>query len=52
MAYQQSVPYAQQQQLHTQPMGIQTQDIVSGDQYRYALTNFVRGIQRRRGAEH
>ncbi|KJA19501.1 hypothetical protein HYPSUDRAFT_44264 [Hypholoma sublateritium FD-334 SS-4] len=40
MAYQQSVPYAQQQQLHTQPMGIQTQDIVSGDQYRYALTNF------------
>ncbi|KAF8183908.1 hypothetical protein BJ912DRAFT_853396 [Pholiota molesta] len=37
MAYQQSVPYAQQQH---QPLGIQTQDVVSGDQYRYALTNF------------
>ncbi|KDR78967.1 hypothetical protein GALMADRAFT_94170 [Galerina marginata CBS 339.88] len=33
MAYQQSPPYAQQQQ-HVQP------DVVSGDQYRYALTNF------------
>lgn len=33
MSYQQSPPYGQQAPL--QP------DVVSGDQYRYALTNFV-----------
>ncbi|KAF9475097.1 hypothetical protein BDN70DRAFT_884098 [Pholiota conissans] len=38
MAYQQSVPYVQQQQHQALPM--QAQDVVSGDQYRYALTNF------------
>ena len=36
MAYQQSPPYA-----HLQPV---QPDVVSGEQYRYALTNFVSSV--------
>jgi len=38
MAYQQNQVYGQQATPQTQQ---QQQDVVSGDQYRYALTNFV-----------
>jgi len=41
MAYQQNQAYAQQQALAQQQQQ-QQQDVVSGEQYRYALTNFVR----------
>jgi hypothetical protein len=37
MAYQQNQVYGQQ----ATPQPLQQQDVVSGDQYRYALTNFV-----------
>lgn len=41
MAFSQWQQQQQLQQQQVQPIQQQQQDVVSGDQYRYALTNFV-----------